>query len=716
MMYADAPILNPGEDLLGRTVFASKIADSILEWKSLDSLCVAINGSWGSGKTSLINLIQNSLQHEDGDRRALVFRFEPWLISNHEQLVSVFLTSLGGYLKKRDFPEAARRAAKAIDAFSRLLSVAQFLPLPHITAAAGLMGKVTKGVASTLGGLAELKTNDLSSLKAEIGTSLLQLKNRLVIVIDDIDRLSTKEIVEIVRLVRAVADFPNTVYVLAFDRTIVEAAVKDFQKGSHVSYLDKLFQVSFDIPEAIQMQASQIVEHDLLPMATAAKLAGGEFDRWGELRFGVLPNLFSNIRDAKRYLNSVLFMRSFFASEINLIDIFLMEAVRVFCPDLFHAIPQWREALVSDAVREALGRRTDTEEALKKWLQSQFEAIHGSRVDAIRRALILLFPDVEQALMNRGYASSFYQEWKRERRLCIRPFFQHYFEGVLPSGTVSQRSVDELVAAAVSGDDLKNKMNAFVVPLEINEALEHLVYYFTTSVSVDEEQVQRTLACSCEACEAIPSGEKTSFDIPVHWLITGCHLDLLKCLPKGRRHAVLANIVATAETATAFPVDLAARCVHEWSDPKIPEAERTIDEVGVALVRDSALALLKKRAETLALFQTHEPYIALLHWEELAGHEAVTTWLADSVLPSDENVPRVLRAFGQSGSSTVMGSSYSVKRFWIPHEAVKKFLDVDPLVARCKSILESNPAWLDEGARATLELFLQDGKNLEQRE
>ena len=55
-ILGDSPINHKGADALDRSEYAEHIAKGILKWKSKESLCLALHGPWGSGKTSLINM------------------------------------------------------------------------------------------------------------------------------------------------------------------------------------------------------------------------------------------------------------------------------------------------------------------------------------------------------------------------------------------------------------------------------------------------------------------------------------------------------------------------------------------------------------------------------------------------------------------------------------------------------------------------------------
>ena len=85
------------------------------------------------------------------------------------------------------------------------------------------------------------------SQRKEITRLLAEQDKRLLVIVDDLDRLPKVDIRELFKLVRLTADFPNTTYLLAFDRPRVEAALGETQ-GEGRAYLEKILQVTFDVP------------------------------------------------------------------------------------------------------------------------------------------------------------------------------------------------------------------------------------------------------------------------------------------------------------------------------------------------------------------------------------------------------------------------------------------------------------------------------------
>ena len=86
--------------------------------------------------------------------------------------------------------------------------------------------------------------NTLIEKKEILNNKLLKYKGKIIVFIDDIDRLNKSEIRLLIQLIKAVCDFPNIIYVLSFDKSIVSSALSDEQSLDGNAYLEKIIQLS----------------------------------------------------------------------------------------------------------------------------------------------------------------------------------------------------------------------------------------------------------------------------------------------------------------------------------------------------------------------------------------------------------------------------------------------------------------------------------------
>ena len=96
--FNDSPIERPDDDQYGISAFARAVATSLLNLANPVGTTIAINGPWGSGKSSAVNLIRNELDARK-DEKLKVVDFRCWWYRGEEAIALAFLQELNGALK-----------------------------------------------------------------------------------------------------------------------------------------------------------------------------------------------------------------------------------------------------------------------------------------------------------------------------------------------------------------------------------------------------------------------------------------------------------------------------------------------------------------------------------------------------------------------------------------------------------------------------------------
>jgi len=195
----DQPIKSYKEDILGRHPFAQSLANAILGYQAKDSIVIGLFGAWGSGKTSIINL---ALEHIDivskkknADKKPIVVKFNPWNYSDQNQLVTQFFRQLSVALRRPNYAMDAKKAGKRLETYAKFFE--PFALIPTVGPIANILSKVFKNIGSASKSWGDLKSNDLNAIRAELNELLGKQPHRIIVVIDDIDRLNNTEIRQI---------------------------------------------------------------------------------------------------------------------------------------------------------------------------------------------------------------------------------------------------------------------------------------------------------------------------------------------------------------------------------------------------------------------------------------------------------------------------------------------------------------------------------------
>ena len=234
----DIPIQNSEEDVLGRAKLAESFSEQLLSLDASEGVVTGVLGPWGSGKTSFVNLVRPHLKKAGIE----ILDFNPWMFSGTEQLVESFFVELSAQLRGRDcrrFDELA----EGLERYGEIFSGMGWLPV------VGPWIERLRLVMKPLAKLRELRKEGITGRKGKVEKALADLTKPLVVVVDDIDRLTTPEIRAVFKLVRLTANFPNIIYITAFDRARVENALGGQEGISGRDYLEKILQWAIDLPE-----------------------------------------------------------------------------------------------------------------------------------------------------------------------------------------------------------------------------------------------------------------------------------------------------------------------------------------------------------------------------------------------------------------------------------------------------------------------------------
>jgi hypothetical protein len=410
---ADNPIRHKDQDQLGRARVAEVIAKEILTLDASEGCVVGILGPWGSGKTSLVNLVRNELTAPPG---LVVLEFNPWMFSGTDELLERFFFELAAQFRSRT--DRLSDLADQFEAYGEVVAPLRLLPV------IGVWIERARSVLQAIKKARERRKAGVLVQRDQLAKKLAELQVPIVIIVDDLDRLHTNEIRDIFKLVRLTGSFPNLIYVLAFDRHRVETALTEEGLVGR-DYLEKILQVAYDIP---------VVPEKVLTVRLTAELDAalqdidnpGPFDSiaWPDVLIEVIRPLIRNIRDVRRYVASLHGTVQGLEGRIALVDVFGLEAVRVFLPDAFAALVQAQEALTST---RTIGPYGQDPPHLKAAIDALIEAA-GDRAALIRAMITRLFPAGRRHIGNMNYGPEWQAGWLRDRRVAHADVLKFYLE------------------------------------------------------------------------------------------------------------------------------------------------------------------------------------------------------------------------------------------------------------------------------------------------
>lgn len=462
-------ILRDGDpDRLGFEALAKRLAGILTNTTIGDSLVVGLEGRWGSGKSSLLGKIETELVQIRSDYPHSLIHFRPWLIGSRDALLTALFTDLSAAIDSitADRGNATRstkaKATKAIDAtrdFAAALGkLGGVIELAGTATALGPLAVAGKWVKE-LGGAAkrDQPPKPLSTLKADLAKALEALGHRIIVTIDDLDRLEPSETLEVLRLARSVADLPNVVYLICYDSEVI---ARNIQQAANVddghAFLEKVVQLTIMVPqpEAFQLRywfaeelnafCGDLGDEARMRLRSIADQEGGKLLR--------TPRAVNRALDAIRLLWPPL-------REVGLdfADLVWLQLIKDANPQLY----RWIEEYCSIAAELAIGAGRVDEQDREGMLKSLLASVEPGYFDDIhyRYNFAEQLPGLDVDYAKEGSIFTLFTRFagnERDRaiagrRLMSPDHYRYYFALSNPSHALLQADYDRFWLAVAAG-------------------------------------------------------------------------------------------------------------------------------------------------------------------------------------------------------------------------------------------------------------------------
>lgn len=315
-IISDTAIYNPSMDKLNYYREALNIVEKIKSLPFSRSTSIAILSPWGYGKTSFINLIQYALEHGAPGSKPLVdceiIKFNPRQSRNVGAIQEDFFSSLVESLKKYDSTLSSK--------------VNQYIS----TIGLCISNPITSFFSSFLN-----KNNE--DLKKGISNMLRKIDKRVIVFIDDLDRLTGEEIIEVLKLIDKNAAFSNIVFITAFDQEFVNNSLTKYTGGTDSPFIDKFFSIRFHLP----IRSSYNVLDQLYFMLRDSIQESNDLLDIMRNNNSIFISYIKNIREAKNFCNQ--FVADYtpeIANQVYLHDFLLLELIKFKYYDEYYRLSQ----------------------------------------------------------------------------------------------------------------------------------------------------------------------------------------------------------------------------------------------------------------------------------------------------------------------------------------------------------------------------------------
>jgi predicted KAP-like P-loop ATPase len=415
---------------LERGHFISNLFNEIIRFPLEDSFVYGLYGSWGTGKTSFINLLIEKFKSND---RFIIINFNPWYFKDEKAILTAFYNEIEkGIGKKFIFPK-----------LNQLLKIYQNL----------ISTGISKLGISLSQNVKENSIETINKVKQNIESFIKKLNKKLFIIIDDMDRLQPEEIYVVLKLVRLNAKLKNTIFLLSFDHLVVQELLQNKFK-IQPQFLEKIVQKQIHLP---------VVEQDIIDnffeiqRDVVLKIIGINEDKksqfvedFHKIYITSIKKFFKTLRDVKRYFNGLITTLLPIYTEVNLFDFFILEIIRIFFPKIYKDIWEnpWYYIPYKWNVKDFLlspFNFMENDDKRYKSIQEHIDNIIEENYQKDKEFLLRLlktifFEEVKNAFEN--YRQHFSPEDYREKQRITHPeCFEKYFLGRVQIESLSDEFV-----------------------------------------------------------------------------------------------------------------------------------------------------------------------------------------------------------------------------------------------------------------------------------
>lgn len=683
MISPDLPITKIEEDALNRGSFAQSLAQVLLQYSLSSSFSIGLYGEWGSGKTSLLNLVLEIV--EQSDESTVILRFNPWLCSDSKQLTTQFFKQMATAIKLKK--PAAAQAWELIDQYADIFDAASLIPVAGTFVA--IAGKILTKRAKKQ---TEQPANDLQDIKNKIIEKMTEEKLKIIVSIDDIDRLSEEEIIAVFQLVKALADFPKTIYLLAFDYDVVVRALGKVQHGDGKEYLEKVIQVPFEIPAP-----SMASIHDALFSKLNTIIGDISEERldkatWAELfQFG-LKEYIKSIRDVIRFTNVFSLKYELLKNETDLVDLLGITCLQVFEPAIYSKLPNLKDMLCGAYSSYSYETQKAEEDKVQKAISTLIvEGETTVNIESAKKILGILFPKTASMTgisysMGRSYV---HRDFLISNNIAVSPCFDRYFSLSLENEAIPTNTIKRLIYE-VNEMEFSNGIEQIYQEGKIVRFLEEIEAYANKngSARISSERASLILKQLARCWGVFRVEEKGFFAIPFEWRFLFCVDPLLKSMNETARYSALKDVFEDSEVQ---PATLALLLDDFETQHGRFRDNATVKEEPIITLNEvlELEEIFKKRAvESLESGMALERYNGLnFLWILGQIDSELTASKKKSIIRDDMSLIRVL---GYCTSHGKISGRITSKTWQVDLKSFEEFINVDEAYQRIREFVTKN--------------------------
>ena len=394
------------DDLLGRDSITTLLYKSICQnFSKQDSFVIGLSGPWGSGKTTITNIVRKQLEAQNSDIK-IIKGLNPWISGSEAVLLNSFYDAL---LNALGINYSSRKIRKQVQEVSRYV-----IEIPTV-------GKSLSKVLEK-----DINQENIEKWQANLKNLILSSDKKYVLFIDDLDRATSVQIRFLFKMLGSLFNLPNVIFVLLYDRSRLEKILQDDNK-LNTSFAEKVINLELQVPKVSENSVQKIYRSCLINLARRYNVSDKEVNNL-DSAFQLIIKSIDNPREFIRFLNSICYIA--FSPDINLNrnDLLLIEYISFKQPDLFQLIKENPKLFVSENSELDISDVFNLGK-LKIEIYGFYSKVLKNKYSRWLTILEVLFPYIEQCQMGKEHLqiNNNSNEGRKNNRIYDGHNFDLYF-------------------------------------------------------------------------------------------------------------------------------------------------------------------------------------------------------------------------------------------------------------------------------------------------
>lgn len=302
----------------------NKIVSTLRQNNIETSFCILLNEQYGAGKSSFFNLLKKNARNVN----LRYIEFRPWLSDSPSSMMQDFLMLL-----EEELRISSPSLAKDVQAYSRMISGI------HV-------GFIELAFNS------DLRPQSLTKRRDLLVQKMKESPQPLLILVDDVDRLDSQELLSLLKLIRNTADFPYLCYILAADKDSISQNLKNKGIVDTDLYLRKFFNLELAFPP-VDNELLELLSKNLTNELKKYSIPEHRIRECTQFVGNIesIQDVFTTPRDIYRFINLVsysldLLRKGDLLQEVNVLDVILITLVQFISPEWYKVLRDRNDKLL----------------------------------------------------------------------------------------------------------------------------------------------------------------------------------------------------------------------------------------------------------------------------------------------------------------------------------------------------------------------------------